>query len=161
MLRAMTRIAGRLIVGVLVACAGSPRPAPPPAPAPAPVQSSRVAAGELPTLERWRRHLAEELMPYWTTPDALGTPVGNFPTFRCADGSAYREAAPCPELARGPRWIRDELPRAYTRMKSRQTFTYGVAYHVTGEERYLEYARAGVQWLRQNAYDRTSGSAIS
>jgi mannose/cellobiose epimerase-like protein (N-acyl-D-glucosamine 2-epimerase family) len=120
-----------------------------------------VGAGELPDLERWRRHLAEELMPFWTTPDALGTPIGNFPTFRCSDGAAYRPAAPCPELAKGPAWIAAELPRDYTRMKSRQTFTYGVAYHVTGEERYLEYARAGVEWLRRNAYDRATGSAIS
>lgn len=100
-------------------------------------------------------------MPYWTTPDALGTPVGNFPTFRCADGSAYRPAAPCPDAAHAPPWIASELPRDYTRMKSRQTFTYGVAYHVTGEERYLEYARAGVQWLREHAYDRTTGGAIT
>jgi mannose/cellobiose epimerase-like protein (N-acyl-D-glucosamine 2-epimerase family) len=127
--------------------------APPPVP-------PRLSASSLPPLERWHRHLSDELMPYWTTPDSLGTPVGNFPTFHCADGSAYRAASPCPEAAATPKWIRDELPRDYTRMKSRQAFTYGVAYHVTGEERYLEHARAGVQWLRQNAYER-SGSAIT
>ena len=152
---------------VLAACAGPPRTASPPPPSslrsPPPLAQppARLATTELPSLDRWRRHLSDELMPFWTTPDALGTPIGNFPTFRCADGSAYRASAPCPELARGPGWIASELPRDYTRMKSRQTFTYGVAYHVTGEERYLEYARAGVQWLREHAYDRASGSAIT
>ena len=153
----MKQVAGLIVLGALAACSGSPHPAAPPAPPPPP----RLAAGELPDLERWRRHLTDELMPYWTTPDALGTPVGNFPTFRCHDGAAYRPAAPCLDPDKLPKWIAAELPRDYARMKSRQTFAYGVAYHVTGEERYLEYARAGVSWLRQHAYDRATGSAIS
>jgi mannose/cellobiose epimerase-like protein (N-acyl-D-glucosamine 2-epimerase family) len=168
MLRAMKRVSGLVIAGLLAgslaACTSSPRASSTPAPAPVaaePARPPRLAAGDLPDLSRWRRHLAEELMPFWTTPDALGTPVGNFPTFRCADGSAYRAEAPCPELTGAPAWIAAELPRDYTRMKSRQTFTYGVAYHVTGEERYLEYARAGVEWLRGHAYERPSGSVIS
>ncbi|HSK01302.1 MAG TPA: hypothetical protein VK932_08680 [Kofleriaceae bacterium] len=157
----MRQIAGFLVVGLLAACGGAP-PASAPAAVEIPAASApRLGAGELPDLERWRRHLADELMPYWTTPDALGTPVGNFPTFRCPDGAAYRPAAPCVDGSKVPAWIAAELPRDYTRMKSRQTFTYGVAYHVTGEERYLEYARAGVLWLRRNAYDRATGSAIS
>jgi len=97
----MKRLACLVIAVALATCSGAPRPAPPPPPAPAP----RLAAASLPSLERWRRHLAEDLMPYWTTPDALGTPLGNFPTFRCADGSAYRAASPCPEAASAPPWI--------------------------------------------------------
>ena len=100
-------------------------------------------------------------MPFWLTADALGAPIGNFPTFRCNDGTAYHPEAPCPELARPPEWIASELGRDYTRMKSRQTFLYGVAFHITGEERYLEYARAGVTWLRQHAYERDTGSAVT
>ncbi len=156
----MKQVAALVVAGAIAACSSAPRASSPPAGA-APELPPRLAAAELPGLERWRRHLTEELMPYWTTPDALGTPVGNFPTFRCPDGAAYRAAAPCLSPDQIPRWIADELPRDYTRMKSRQTFTYGVAYHVTGEERYLEYARAGVDWLRRHAYERASGSAIS
>src|SRR5512145_1249442 len=37
----------------------------------------------LPDGRRWMSHLTDEIMPYWTVPGALGTPVGNFPTFRC------------------------------------------------------------------------------
>jgi len=46
-------------------------------------------------------------------------------------------------------------------MKSRQTYLYGVAFHITGDERYLEYARAGVAWLREHAYERETGSAVT
>jgi len=119
----------------------------------------RVPQGDLPSLDRWRKHVTDELLPFWTMPDALGAPIGNFPTFRCNDGTLYRAEAPCPELAKAPGYISTELGRDYTRMKSRQTFLYGVAFHITGEERYLEYARAGVAWLREHAYERDTGSA--
>jgi mannose/cellobiose epimerase-like protein (N-acyl-D-glucosamine 2-epimerase family) len=136
------------------ACSGSQHPAAAPPP-------PRIPASQLPSLDRWRHHLTDEILPFWTTPDALGTPIGNFPTFRCNDGTAFHPDAPCPELGHPPDWIVPELGRDYTRMKSRQTFLYGVAFHLTGEERYLEYARAGVEWIRHHAYDGEAGSAIS
>ncbi|MEZ4364611.1 MAG: hypothetical protein R3B48_30830 [Kofleriaceae bacterium] len=142
-----------LLLAVL-ACSGAP---PPTRPALAP---PRLAAEALPSLQRWRTHLTDELMPFWSSPTALGSPSGNFPTFRCNDGRAYDRAAPCADFAAPPPWIAAELGRDYTRMKSRQTFVYGVAFHLTGEERYLEAARAGVAWLRAHAYER-DGSAIS
>jgi mannose/cellobiose epimerase-like protein (N-acyl-D-glucosamine 2-epimerase family) len=147
-----------VILAALVAamsCSSAPRGETTHRPAP------RVAPGELPSLARWRQHVTDELMPFWLTEDALGTPVGNFPTFRCNDGTALHRDAPCPELAEPPGWIASELGREYTRMKSRQTFLYGVAFHITGEERYLTYARAGVAWLRQHAYERDTGSAVT
>ena len=114
----------------------------------------------LPTLDRWREHVTADLLPFWTHADALGSPPGNFPTFRCNDGSAYRANAACPELGKAPAWITSELGTEYTRMKSRQVFAYGVGFHVTGDPALLAQARAGVEWLRQNAYERT-GSAVS
>jgi mannose/cellobiose epimerase-like protein (N-acyl-D-glucosamine 2-epimerase family) len=114
----------------------------------------------LPDTERWRTHVTAELLPFWTHPDALGTPPGNFPTFRCNDGSAYRPAAPCPELARAPAWLASELGTEYTRMKSRQAFVYGAAFHITGDPALLAHARAGVDYLRRHAYEPT-GSAVS
>ena len=126
--------------------------APPPA---------RLAVSALPGLDRWTRHIDKELMSFWAAPGALGQPVGNFPTFLCNDGSAYDAGAPCKEMTELPGWLSQELTTTYTRMKSRQAFTYGVAFHVTGDQRYLTYARAGVEWLRQNAYQRDTGSAIT
>ena len=142
-------------MALVAGCAGCARPAPPVAAPP------RIAAGQLPSLDRWRQHVTDELLPFWTTPDALGTPVGNFPTFRCNDGTLPRRDAPCLELARPPRWMAGDMNKDFTRMKSRQTFLYGVAFHITGDERYLAYARAGVTWLRAHAYERDTGSAVS
>ncbi|HMG24252.1 MAG TPA: hypothetical protein VK607_23115 [Kofleriaceae bacterium] len=150
----MVRFSLRIAIAAAAACSATPPPAPVVHPPP------RIAAGELPSLERWRRHVTDEILPFWVTADALGTPVGNFPTFRCNDGAPYRPAAPCPELAE-PKWIAPELARDYARMKSRQSYLYGVAFHITGDERYLEYARAGVAWLREHAYERDTGSAVT
>jgi mannose/cellobiose epimerase-like protein (N-acyl-D-glucosamine 2-epimerase family) len=151
----MKHVLLRIAVAVAAACSATPPPAPP-VPRPA-----RIAPGELPSLERWRQHVTGEILPFWVTADALGTPVGNFPTFRCNDGTVYHPGATCPELAQPPPWIASELGRDYTRMKSRQTYLYGVAFHITGDERYLEYARAGVAWLREHAYERDTGSAVT
>jgi hypothetical protein len=43
---------------------------------------------DVPNGDRWLRHLHEDLLPFWTTEIALGTPIGNFPTCRHNDGSA-------------------------------------------------------------------------
>lgn len=151
---------------LLCACATSPEAMPPdprpvPASRPAPDAASTAAAVPgLPSLARWHAHVTRELLPFWTHPDALGTPVGNFPTSRCSDGTAYRPEAPCPELTMLP-WVRQELGTEYTRMKSRQAFVYGVAYHITGDERLLAHARAGIEYLRRHAYEPATGSAVS
>ena len=121
---------------VLAACAT--RPAPPPG---------------LPRGDAWIAHLERDLKPFWTMPDALGDPVGNFPTFRCHDGRRFDRAAnPCPEILEAGAWISDNVDREFLRMQSRQTYFYGVAYHLTGDARMLELARAGAAWIRQQPY---------
>jgi hypothetical protein len=92
--------------------------------------------------------MERDLVPFWTQPAALGSPVGDFPTFRCDDGRAWDAAAPCAELAEAPDWIRGALGRQYTRMRSRQTYLYGVAFHLTGDPRLLALARAGAERIR-------------
>jgi mannose/cellobiose epimerase-like protein (N-acyl-D-glucosamine 2-epimerase family) len=106
---------------------------------------------ELPRGERWLEHLKKDLLPFWTMPSALGEPLGNFPTYRNNDGSPMDPTKGRPEL--------DRLD--YVRAKSRQCFGYGVAYHMTGEEEYLKYAKKGVAFLRENAFDRENGGAYS
>ena len=171
-----------MLCACLCACATVPearlpetRSDPASAPTPAPVSTTSTtstgpaevlptepaAAGPaLPSLARWHAHVTQDLLPFWTHPDASGTPAGNYPTFRCNDGTAYRAEAPCPELTMLS-WVRQELGTEYTRMKSRQAFTYGVGYHLTGDERLLSHARAGVEYLRRHAYDPATGSAVS
>ncbi|HEU4406987.1 MAG TPA: hypothetical protein VFS43_17090 [Polyangiaceae bacterium] len=161
------RLRPRLALAALAlsgACATAPERPAPSAPAPAPSagrpEGDPVVAS-LPGPERWRAHLANELLPFWTRPEALGEPLGNFPTFRCLDGRAYRPEAPCPGFEAAPPWVARELDAEYTRMKSRQAFAYGVGFHVTGDPTLLAYARAGVDYLRRHAYERDTGSAVT
>jgi mannose/cellobiose epimerase-like protein (N-acyl-D-glucosamine 2-epimerase family) len=120
-----------------------------------------TAPAELPSGERWLRHFREDLLPFWNVPDAWGQPEGNFPTFRGNDGRAVDWAKPPEELAEGPGWIKAEFGREYVRMKSRQTYFYGVAYHLTGDPRMLELARSGATFIRTRAIDPKTGSAVS
>ena len=117
-----------------------------------------TTAPPMPTAADWRDHLQHDLMPFWLTPQAIGTD-GNFPTYRCNDGSLFDAAHPCPELANPVGGI-VYLDRDYYRMKSRQTYGYGVAYHLTGEERYLELARKGAELLMHNAFETIDGKTV-
>jgi len=99
------------------------------------------APADLPTGERWLKHFREDLLPFWNVPDAWGFPRGNFPTFRGNDGHAVDWVKPPAELATAPGWIKENFGREYVRMKSRQTYFYGVAYHLTGDPEMLELAR--------------------
>lgn len=135
--------ASLLAVAILVAACAT-RPAAPPG---------------LPNGAVWVEHLERDLKPFWTMPDALGEPVGSFPTFRCHDGSRFdRVSNACPELLHAGAWISDSLDREFLRMQSRQTYFYGVAFHMTGDPRMLELAKAGAAWIRGQSVDATATS---
>lgn len=106
----------------------------------------------LPNGDRWIQHVVEDLLRFWALDTALGKPLGNFPTYRCNDGSLYDSEAPCAELKYADSGI-VKLDRDYTRAKSRQVFAYGIAYHLTGDQAYLTYAVAGGNWLIEHALD--------
>lgn len=106
-------------------------------------------------------HLSRDLAPFWLRPEALGSPAGAFPTFRCDDGTLVQPDLPCGELLVAGPWVSSQLGKEFTRMRSRQTFFYGVAFHLTGEEKYLALAKAGVDHFRAYALDRTNRSAVS
>jgi hypothetical protein len=104
-------------------------------------------ADSLPTQARWMQHLTQELMPFWTMPQALGNPLGAFPTNRYNNGDTVRPGMPPPDSTRetAQRW--GWYHGLSVVALSRQTYAYCVAYYITGEERYLGYAKAGVDWL--------------
>ena len=107
----------------------------------------------LPTANDWKEHLEKDLMPFWMPARTIDNQPGNFPTYRCDDGSLFVLAKPCPELAHpasGIVW----LDRDYLRMKSRQTYGYGVAYHVTGDPRYLALAREGAEFIMAKGFEK-------
>lgn len=113
----------------------------------------------LPEGQEWLNHLREDLLPFWTMKDALGEPVGNFPTYRSNKGELVKPDDPPPEYKAA---LEDpnlagliKLERNYVRAQARQTFAYGISYHLTGNESYLKLVKKGVDYLRQNAIDRT------
>jgi len=113
---------------------------------------------DLPTGEDWVRHLYRDLLPFWSMPEAVGNPEGNFPSFRYRDGSVVD---PADSLREGlDEWeaefptLRQHLDNQYVRMMSRQTFLYGVGYHMTGDERFLALAKVGVDYLLENAQEK-------
>src|SRR5258708_628810 len=129
--------------------------------APALAQQQRAAVDNLPLATDWVQHLRRDILPFWETPVALGDPVGSFPTFRCNDGSAADPQAPCAEFLAAPDWIRSAVRRRYVRMISRQIYLYGVAYHLTGDPKYLVWAHAGVRYIIDHAVNKTTGDVVS
>lgn len=122
-----------------------------------PVDNIDGIISDVPTGGRWLQHLEEDLLPFWEMQTAWGSPVGNYPTYRCNDGSLYNMVEPCPELENPvPGIVKPE--REYVRAKSRQIFAYGVAYNLTGKRKYLKLAKAGVDYLRSHALAPEGGA---
>ncbi|MDJ0839910.1 MAG: AGE family epimerase/isomerase [Acidobacteriota bacterium] len=117
-------------------------------------------SADLPSETRWREHISNDIMPYWMHVDARGKPPGDFPSIRCRDGSAYDPGNPCPDMATLPGWIAETTHLTFTRMQARQTYTYGVGFHMTGDPEMLALMKTGVDFLRQNLIDRETGSVI-
>jgi hypothetical protein len=117
------------------------------------VTSTSAASGPAPTAETiaatvpdalrgdtWLEHHRQDLMPYWDMPEALGEPLGNFPSWRGLDG----------EL------LVDQGERGLSTL-ARGVYGYSVAFLLTGEPRYLTYARAGIDWINTHARDTVNG----
>ena len=121
----------------------------------------------LPPASRWVDHLNNELLPFWMMDEAKGNPIGKFPSCRCNDGTIPKsgKVTDCPEYEK---YIKNSSNAAlvkddtiYTRVHGRQVYAYGVAYHITGDVKYLELMKKGVDFFRNNAIDKTNGSAFS
>ena len=112
----------------------------------------------LPTGDQWVAHLTGDLLPFWTMPAAFGSPLGAFPSIRCDDGTLLDYKNPCPPITGNAYLL---TPAQYLVSVSRQTYGYGVAYHLTGDTKYLGYMKAGVDYIRQNAVDRSGGGMFT
>ena len=117
----------------------------------------------LPPQQRWIDHLKEDLLPFWTFEDALGVPAGNFPTYRNNDGTTACKENPSSEFKK---CLEDpdlrglvKLNRQYCRAQSRQSYAYGIAFHMTGDEKYLKLCKAGVDYMRETFIDK-SGKGV-
>lgn len=117
------------------------------------------ASPQLPSGADWLDHVSRGLAPYWMMDSAQGSPVGNFPTFRCDNGALLDTEHVCPELNKG--WIRPHFNRDYTRMKSRQAYAYGVLFHLTGDKQALSLAKQGAYYLIDQLQDKQNGGYVS
>jgi mannose/cellobiose epimerase-like protein (N-acyl-D-glucosamine 2-epimerase family) len=120
----------------------------------APAEAPRASSPLPLTGQRWLEHVREDLLPFWDDERAFGAPAGAFESTRCNDGSLVRGSQPCLEVGGNP-WLMQG--GRYLVSLSRQTFLYGVAFHLTGEPRYLALAEAGVRFIREEAVDRERG----
>jgi uncharacterized protein (TIGR03437 family) len=109
---------------------------------------------QIPSGDRWVSHLTTDLLPFWSSPAALGNPVGAFPSTRCDDGSVLDFQHPCAGIAGNSYLL---APDRYLVPLSRQTYGYGVAYHLTGDPKYLAWMKAGVDYIRQHTIDPAGG----
>ena len=85
----------------------------------------------LPTYEQWQDH-THSLMKFWLHKDAKGVPEGNFPTWRCDDGT-LRNQKHC-KNEKNIEWIKNRTGYDYVRMQARQTFAYGALFNLTGDK---------------------------
>lgn len=103
------------------------------------VSVAEPAAADQPDPTRWLTHLNDDLLPFWTSPEAVGDPEGRFPGWRCADGSLPVAGTACGGISvnRSGQTFRSVVAQ------SRQTYSYGIAFHLTGNTTYLDLAQAG------------------
>lgn len=119
-------------------------------------KSATDSLASLPTGEDWLNHARHDLLDFWT-PEALAkTPNGSFSTLRYHTGEIvdpdslkYNWAE---YFTQHPE-EKDELYTQFVRMVSRETYLYGVGFHLTGEEKYLRLAKAGVDYLFNHCRD--------
>lgn len=114
------------------------------------------AQPQIPHAEWWISHTIGDLMPFWHQPAAWGNPWGDFATTRCDDGTLFDPAKPCPEIGTHG-WLRNDWSKQYLVALSRQTYVYGVFFHITGDPTFMDLMRAGVAYLRSEAVDRENG----
>lgn len=110
----------------------------------------------------WLKHLTDDLMAFWDTDDAVLMENGLFKTYRGNDGkplSNNKEEWP-PEIKAA---LADDDAKGliepeynFLRAHSRQTYSYGIAFHMTGKSKYLELCRNGALALA-NAMDGNYG----
>lgn len=103
--------------------------------------------------ERWVKHLEEDLMKFWNREEAYDLEGGLFPTYRANNGERIsRNPEEWPEELKAA--LKDETTKGlveadfnFVRAHSRQTYAYGIAFHMTGKPEYLELCRKGALTL--------------
>lgn len=111
----------------------------------------------IPPSSYWLEHVENDLLPFWMHPSMINLDDAFFPTFRmeCGDpvSSDNRNLYSSIASMREGDWILDDIGKNFTRMHARQTFAYGIAYHLTGNMKYFELMYKGVLFSINNCFD--------
>lgn len=100
-------------------------------------------------MQFWKNHLEKDLMKFWDRSEAYELDGGLFPTYRTNTGEklpADKRQWPEEFTAASKDPNTSELIKTdynFVRAHSRQTYAYGIAFHMTGEKHYLELCRKG------------------
>ncbi len=103
------------------------------------IADNQATPRSFPNTSVWLSHYNEDILPYWIMDDALGTPIGNFPTFRNMSGH-----------------IGNDSDR-YVRALARQVYVYLLGFNLTGDDRLLAYGQKGLDWISNHAVDKGKG----
>lgn len=105
--------------------------------------------------EKWKSHVVNDLMKFWMKKEPSSLEEGLFPTFLTNEGKivSMDPAEWPPELieAGKDKDISGLLKTDYNflRAHSRQTYAYGVAYHMTGNMEYLDMCKKGAEAIME------------
>lgn len=114
----------------------------------------------------WVDHLENDLMKFWDRPEAYDFDGDLFPTYRTNKGERLPENKDeWPEEIKAAIADHDtkgliETDFNFIRAHSRQTYAYGIAFHMTGNPHYLELCRKGALAL-VNAMDGNYGMYVT
>lgn len=114
----------------------------------------------------WLKHL-DNLLLFWDKKEAYATGKSDlFPTYRCNTGETFDiNANPLPDEIVDALNSEDtkgliELDKNFIRAHSRQTYAYGIAFHMTGKGKYLNLCKKGVDALLK-AIDGNYGMCVT
>ncbi len=112
--------------------------------------------------EVWLKHLTDDLLPFWTNDAAKNFTQNLFPTYRTNTGELLPEnKEDWPEEYKAAIANEDsagliDTDYNFIKAHSRQTFAYGVAYNMTGNEQCLSLCKKGADAL-MSAFDKNGG----
>lgn len=103
----------------------------------------------------WKDHMVKDLMKFWDTPEATELHGGLFRTYRTNKGKNL-PADPKDWPKEFKQALKDPVTEGlvqpeynFVRAHSRQTYAFGIAFHMTGDPHYLEVCRKGALALAE------------
>lgn len=116
--------------------------------------------------EVWRAHVTDDLMKFWDKPEITNMLDGLFPTYITNAGKLLpRKKSEWPKEFVAAAKAEDtkglvDPDHNYVRAHSRLTYAFGIAFHMTGDPRYLEICRKGAMALLE-AFDGNYGMHVT